>query len=199
MTGNLRLAIADYMDRFPNVQFDGIEGGVEKLTAGLQAQIVDVAITPGAIRDTGISRQTLWTERLMIAVPDDHQLVDSDAIHWTDLRSEVFVLPTEGIGPVVSNILSSKLGAHGYHANLIAQDTSMESVLSTVTTKRYITITTEASTGVIWPGLKFLEIADNGGTARLDFGLYWRQDNENPALKKFMKMLQERYPILQGD
>jgi DNA-binding transcriptional LysR family regulator len=52
---------------------------------------------------------------------------------------------------------------------------------------------------VIWPGLKFLEISDNGGPARLDFALYWRQDNDNPALKKFLKMLQERYPVLQGE
>jgi hypothetical protein len=68
-----------------------------------------------------------------------------------------------------------------------------------VTIGRYITIVSEASTGVIWPGIKFLEIADNGGPARLDFALYWRQDNDNPALKKFFKLLQERYPVLQGD
>ena len=199
MTGNLRLAIGDYIGRYPDVQFDGIEGGTEKLFSGLQAHIVDAAITPALIAEPDITKHSLWTERLMLAVPKGHRLIDTDAIHWTDLRNEVFVLPTDGIGAVIAEKLAAKLSAKGHRANIIAQDTSLESVISTVTIGRYITIVSEASTGVIWPGIKFLEIADNGGPARLDFALYWRQDNDNPALKKFFKLLQERYPVLQGD
>ena len=199
MTGNLRFAIGDYIGRYPDVQFDGIEGGTEKLFSGLQARMVDAAISPAPIAEPGITRRNLWTERLVVAVPEGHPLTNSDAIHWTDLRSEVFVLPTQGIGPVVSELLAAKLAAHGHRAKIIAQDTSIESVISTVTIGRYITIATEASTGVNWPDLKFLEIADNGGPARLEFALYWRPDNQNPALAKFLKMLQERYPAIQGD
>lgn len=199
MTGNLRFAIGDYISRYPDVQFDGIEGGTEKLFPGLQAHSVDAAITPMAFSEPGLDRRALWAERLMLVVPEAHSLVEADAIHWTDLRSEVFVLPTGGIGPVVANVLNLKLGAHGYRAHIILQDTSIERVISTVTIGRYITLTTEASNGAVWPGLKFLEIADNGGAARLDFALYWRRDNKNPALKKFLKMLRERYPVLQGE
>jgi DNA-binding transcriptional LysR family regulator len=199
MTGNLRFAIGDYISRYPDVQFDGIEGGTEKLFAGIQAHSVDAAITPTAITEPGVDRRGLWTERLLLVAPEAHPLVGADAIHWTDLRSEVFVLPTDGIGPVIANVLTAKLGAHGYRANIILQDTSIESVISTVTIGRYITLTTEVSNGVVWPGLKFLEIADNGGPARLEFALYWRPDNQNPALAKFLKMLQERYPAIQGE
>jgi DNA-binding transcriptional LysR family regulator len=199
MTGNLRFAIGDYISRYPDVQFDGVEGGTEKLFTGLQAHSVDAAITPSTLSEPGIQKRSLWTERLMLAVPESHSLVEADAIHWTDLRGEVFVLPTDGIGPVVANVLTAKLGAQGYRPHIILQDTSIESVISTVTIGRYITLTTEASNGVQWPGLKLLEISDNGGPARLDFALYWRADNDNAALKKFFKMLQERYPSLQGE
>src|SRR3546814_9049967 len=41
MTVNLRFAIGDYIGRYPDVQFDGIEGGIEKLFAGLQAHSVE--------------------------------------------------------------------------------------------------------------------------------------------------------------
>jgi DNA-binding transcriptional LysR family regulator len=199
MTGNLRLTIGDYISRFPDVQFDGVEGGTEKLFNGLQARIVDAAIIPANITDGGLSKEYLWSERMMIAVPEDHPLAKTDTVLWTDLRSEVFVVQTEGIGPVVSNLLTTKLGTHGFRPAIIAQDTSIESILSTVTFGRYITITTEASTGVTWPGLTFREISDQGGPARLDFSLYWRQENENPALKRFFKLLQERYPTFSPD
>ena len=59
---------------------------------------------------------------------------------------------------------------------------------------RFITIATEASMGVAWPELQFRDIYDNGGTARIDFALYWREDNENPALQRFFTMINERYP-----
>lgn len=199
MSGNLRLAIEDYIGRFPDVQFDGIEGGSDKLFNGLQARIVDAAITPAQILEPGITKRNLWTERIMVVVPENHRLNDADAIHWTDLRHEVFVLPTDGIGPIIADMLSSKLSAQGHRANIIGQDTSLESVISTVSTGRYVTIATEASTGVAWPGLRFLEISDNGGPAKLDFWLYRRGDNENAALKRFVKMLQERFSGLQGE
>lgn len=199
MTGNLRLAIGDYISRYPDMQFDGIEGGTEKLFSGLQARIVDAAIIPANITDGGLSKHNLWSERLMLAVPEDHALAVADAIFWTDLRAEVFVVPMDGIGPVVANILASKFGAHGYHPNIIAQDTSIESILSTVCIGRYIALATEASTGVTWPGLAFREISDQGGPARLDYSIYWREENENPALKRFFKLLQERYPTFSPD
>jgi DNA-binding transcriptional LysR family regulator len=199
MSGNLLLAISDYILRFPDVQFDGVEGGTDKLFTGLQARMVDAAIIPANITDGGLSRQYLWSERLMVAVPETHRLAETDTILWTDLRSEVFVVQTEGIGPVIANLLTTKLGAHGFRAATIAQDTSIESILSTVTIGRYITIATEASTGVTWPGLVFREISDQGIPARLDFSLYWRQENENPALKRFFKLLRERYPGFSPD
>jgi DNA-binding transcriptional LysR family regulator len=100
MTGNLRFAIEDYISRYPDVQFDGIEGSAEKLFTGLQAHSVDAAIKPITFSEPGIDKRGLWTERLMLVVPEAHPLVEADAIHWTDLRGEVFVLPTDGIGPV---------------------------------------------------------------------------------------------------
>jgi DNA-binding transcriptional LysR family regulator len=84
MTGNLRLAIGDYIARYPDVQFDGVEGGTEKLFTGLQARIVDAAITPALITEAGITKRSLWTERLMVVVPEGHRLNEADTIHWTD-------------------------------------------------------------------------------------------------------------------
>src|SRR3546814_13185045 len=107
MTGNLRFAIGDYIGRYPDVQFDGIEGGIEKLFAGLQAHSVDAAITPMAFSEPGIDKRGLWTERLMLAVPDGPPIVEADAFHWTDLHSERFVLPTDGIRPVIAHVLPS--------------------------------------------------------------------------------------------
>lgn len=192
--GNLKHCFSDYLTRFPDVQFDGVEAGPEKLLNCLQSRTIDVAVAPTDMREDGISSRSLWSERLMVALPDGHKLLDGDRIYWTDLRREVFVLPGGGIGPIVSNLLAARLTEQGYRPNTIVQDTSLESVLSIVPVGRFITILTESSLGVTWPGLQFREIYDQSGPARLEYSLYWREDNDNPALQRFFKLIEERYP-----
>lgn len=192
--GNLRHAFSDYLTRYPDVQFDGVEAGPDKLLNCLQSRTIDVAVAPSDIGEDGISSRSLWSERLMVALPDGHKLLEGDRIYWTDLRREVFVLPGGGIGPITSNLLAARLTEQGYRPNIIVQDTSLESVLSIVPIGRFITILTDSSLGVTWPGLQFREIYEQSGMARLEYSLYWREDNDNPALQRFFKLINERYP-----
>jgi DNA-binding transcriptional LysR family regulator len=44
-SGNLRATIADYLLRFPDVQFDGVEAEPDRLRHALQLRILDVAVS----------------------------------------------------------------------------------------------------------------------------------------------------------
>lgn len=194
MTGQLKHAFTDYLARYPDVQFDGVEAGPEKLFHSLQAQTIDVAVAPAGLDGSGVHARPLWSERLMAVQLDDNRLIRHDRIYWQDLRREVFVVPSGGLGPILGNLLSVRLTEQGYRPNIIYQDTSLESVLAMITAKRFVSIATEASQGVIWPDLHFREIHDANGLARLEYALYWREENDNPALHQFLKMIEERYP-----
>lgn len=194
MAGNLKFAFVDYLTRFPDVQFDGIESGPEKLLHGLQSRMIDVVVAPAGLEEPGLLSRPLWSERLMVVLLDDNRLMGNERIYWPDMRREVFVVPSSGLGPILGNLISARLTEQGYRPNIIYQDSSIESVLSMITAKRFVSITTEASQGVVWPDLNFREIYDPSGPARLEYSLYWRGDNENPALKHFFKLIKERYP-----
>lgn len=194
MAGNLRLAIADYLTKFADVQFDGIEASLEKLFHGLQSHALDVAVAPIGFGEEGILTRRIWSERLYAVLPDDHALAEKEQLYWQDMRREVFVVPSSGLGPIFGNLIAARLTEQGKRPNIIVQDTSLESVLSMVAAKRYISIATEASQGVSWTDLCFHEIHDPTGPARLEYALYWRKDNDNPALQRFFKLIDERYP-----
>lgn len=194
MAGNLRLAISDYLNKFPDVQFDGVEAGLERLTHGLQSHTLDVAVAPIGQLEDGIASRSVWSEKLYAVLPDDHELARREQIYWQDLRREIFVVPSSGLGPIFENLIASRLTEQGRRPNIIVQDTSLESVLSIVAAKRYISIATGASQGVAWSDLAFQEIHDPTGPARLEYALYWREDNDNPALQRFFKLIEERYP-----
>lgn len=195
MAGNLKQTFSDYLTRFPDVQFDGVEAGREKLMHCLQSRTIDVAVAPTGIEESGICSRRVWSDRLMVTLLDGHRLLENERIYWTDLRREVFVVPSSGIGPIVANLLAARLTEQGYRPNIIVQDTNLESVLSIVSVGRFITVATEASQGVTWPDLNFREVHDQNGTARLEFSVYWREDNKNPALQRFFTLINERYPV----
>lgn len=194
MAGKLRLAISDYLTKFVDVQFDGVEAGLERLFHGLHSHTVDVAVAPIGHREDGISSRRIWSERVFAVLPNDHALSRTEQIYWHDLRREVFVVPACGLGPIFGNLIAARLTEQGKRPSIIVQDTSLESVLSMVAAKRYISVATEASQGVAWTDLQFHEIHDPTGLARLEYALYWRKDNENPALQRFFKLIEERYP-----
>lgn len=194
MAGNLKLAISEYLIKFPDVQFDGVEAGLERLTHGLQSHTIDVAVAPVGQLEDGIASRSVWSEKLYAVLPDDHELADRAQIYWQDLRREIFVVPSGGLGPIFENLIASRLTEQGRRPSIIVQDTSLESVLSIVAAKRYISVATGASQGVAWSDLRFQEIHDPTGPARLEYALFWREDNDNPALQRFFKLIEERYP-----
>ncbi|ATE66832.1 LysR family transcriptional regulator [Rhizorhabdus dicambivorans] len=194
MSGNLKLTFSDYLTRFPDVQFDGVEAGPEKLLNGLLSRTIDVAVAPIGLTEAGLKTRLLWSERLFVVLVEGNRLIPQERIYWQDLRREIFVVPGNGLGPILGNLISARLTEQGFRPNIIYQDTSLESVLSMVSAKRYISVATESSQGVSWPELHFREIYDPSGPARLEFALYWCEDNDNPALKRFFKLIEERYP-----
>ena len=193
-SGNLKRTFLDYLTRYPDVRFDGVEKGPEPLLHSLQSQTIDVAIAPIGLEEHGLQSRPLWSERLFVVLLEDSKLLEKERIYWTDLRREVFVMPSGGLGPILGNLISARLTEQGFRPAVIYQDTSLESVLNMVAANRYISVATEASQGIPWPDLHFREIYDSVGPARLEFALYWRADNENPALKRFFKLIEERYP-----
>lgn len=130
LSGNLKLAFSDYLTRFPDVQFDGVETGPEKLLHGLQSRTIDVAVAPIGLGEAGLKSRPLWSEKLFVVVTEDNHLVDQERIYWQDLRREVFVVPNGGIGPILGNLISARLTEQAYRPAIIYQDTSLESVLS---------------------------------------------------------------------
>lgn len=192
--GNLRSLLGEFLERFVDVQLDGVEVGSEQLLSGLQSRIVDVAIHSTDLSGDGVTARTLWSERLMVALPKDHEFANRDTLYWTDLRRETFVLPSKAGGPGVANAVTARLAGQGLRANIISQDTNHNNIMAMVPFGKFLTIIGESAMGFQRSDLVFREIEEPGGHARLDYAAYWREDNDNPALQRFFTLLDERYP-----
>lgn len=57
-----------------------------------------------------------------------------------------------------------------------------------------ISLVLESDIGASFSGLVYRELRDGAGPSSLGYSAYWQDDNENPALEAFLKLLSERYP-----
>lgn len=194
-TGNLRATLAEYYRRFPEVCTSLIDGSSGDLMSDLAVSAIDLAfVAESNCRWNGQSL-SVWSERVIVALPDDHSLISRESIHWNELKQQPLLLPLRGPGPEFLKLLTSKLGISDT-CRLHRHDVSLDRLLSLVGAGWGILIALEGATGATYPGVVYREIRDENGPTRLNFKAYWRQANSNPTLKPFLALLRERYPDL---
>jgi DNA-binding transcriptional LysR family regulator len=196
--GNLRATLIDHRRRFPDVEAHLVDGSSDHLISDLASAAVDVAfVAEGNPRWDGKSL-AVWSERIVVALPEGHTLSGQDTIHWSDLKRESLLFPHRGPGPEFLQLLTGKMRG-SESCRVLRHDVSLDRLLSLVGAGWGILLALEGATGAAYPGVTFREVHDNDGPTRLTFRAYWRQSNPNPSLRPFLNMLLERYPDLSAD
>lgn len=193
--GNLRATLADFRQRFPHVELAIMECSQTRLVTALRNGTLDVAIVAGdanLLEGAGLS---LWSERIMVALPQGHQLADRDTIYWTDLRSETVLLSHYDPGRELENLLMAKLVSPSDRPQIARHNVSRGIIKSLITVGFGVSLVTESDIGANFSGLIYREIRDGTGPSRIGYSAHCKEDNNNPALAGFLKMLSERFPF----
>jgi DNA-binding transcriptional LysR family regulator len=192
--GNLRSTLLDYARRFPQVHISAVEEERSRLCTGLRSGTIDIAVVTGEPAAEGGNLMALWSERILIALPETHRFAAKDVLTWADLKRERFVVSTRDPGPEIEAILIGKLVTPGESLDIDRHDVNAESLKSLVSAGRGVTVVCESCMGSVPPGIVFRETRDGNGSTRVGFCACWMPGNENPALRNFIRLLEERCP-----
>jgi DNA-binding transcriptional LysR family regulator len=198
-TGNLRATLIDFRQRLPQVELSMVERSREDLLIGLRNGTVDIAIFPGDVPVVDAVTLPLWSERILVALPPGHMLAERDSIYWTDLRTETVLLSSLDPGRELEALLMTKLVSPSDRPRIDRQEVSRGIIKSLVSAGFGISLVTESDNGASFAGLIYREVRDLTGPSRLGYTGLWRNDNGNPALARFLKLLAERYPFPDGN
>lgn len=193
--GNLRATLIEHHRRFPGVETQLVDGSSKHLISALSNSMVDLAFVVEGNGQWGGKSLAVWSERVVVALPDEHQLNSAEVLQWSDLRGEVILQPKRGPGLELSRVLLNKVGSDE-SCHLVRHDVSLDRLLTLVGAGWGILLALEGATGAAYPGVSFRELNDIEGPTRLNFRAYWRQGNYNPSLRPFLDVLLERYPDL---
>ena len=195
--GSLRATLIEHRRRFAEVELCLIDGASETLFANLACFNTDIAFVIETDAKWADRSLPVWSERVVVALPDAHPLSGREIVRWEDLRHEVLLLPRRGPGPELLKLLSAKIG--GVESNCVRQhDVALDRLSTLVGAGWGLSLVLEGATGIVCPGITFREVHDANGPTRLSFRAHWREANRNPALKPFLDVLRERYPDFAG-
>lgn len=194
-TGNLRATLSEYRRRFPDVDIHTADGPRSRLFCDLSGKTIDIAIvtTHGSCWDDRML--PLWSERIIVALPDQHRLAARSTLKWGELANERLLLPLRDPGPELAQLARTKLCSVG-DIPFLHQDVSLDRLLSLVGAGFGPTLILEGATGAHYDGVVFREVHGDDGPTRLNFVACWQEANSNPTLGSFLDVLRERYPDL---
>ena len=192
--GNLRATLLEYAHRFPQMEINLMESSRARLAAALRRRELDIAIVTGGKPLLESQAISLWSERILIALPEGHRLASCDSILWTDLSGETLLVSRHDPGPEIQNLLLTKLASPADWPRAVRHDANRENIKSLVGAGLGVSLVAESDIGAGVSGLIYRDLRDGTGPARVDYSAHWRAENDNPALAGFLRLLRERYP-----
>lgn len=192
--GNLRATLVEYSRRFPQVHISTVEGSRARLSEGIENGKIDIAIVTGEPALDGNRSMMLWSERIIVALPQDHPLAANEIVYWTDLKRERFLLCERDPGPEIYDILVAKLASPGDLPKVVRHDVSLENIKSLVGAGCGVSVMCEACMGANYAGVVHREARDGNGSTHIVYRAYWKGHDDNPAVEHFIRLLEERCP-----
>lgn len=195
--GNLRVILARFKEQYPCVEVHVADGTTDYLKACLARGTADIAILVDNT-EWSESSSSLWSERVVVAVPEGHRLADRKHVNWSDLTKESLLASGRGPGPALERLVLGKMGLRKVN-EISRQDAALDRLLTLVAVRYGLLLMLEGATGIKYPGITYREIHGDDGPARLSFMAYWRRTNGNPTLQPFVDVLHECCPDISPD
>lgn len=193
-TGGFRAALREFRQQYPDVEVELIEAPFTELMAGLLSGVIDTAIILGDVGKWDVlDSMALWSEHLIVALPESHPLAEKSVIYWPELKGERFLISHHDPGPDIRNILLRHLAGPSDHPNIVTRQLSRESILSEVGSGQGVSLQCEAVSGISGLGVVYRPVHDGNGAIRLGYISCWKPDNTNPVLKTFLDSLRPQH------
>jgi len=187
--GPLRNALFAYARQFPSVEISVANECRRSLMERLNSGALDLIIRSGQIRHGIHDLLPLWTDDILVALPDGHPLSHGQAVTWDDLRDERLVFSSRDPGPELQNTFIASLKKSGAAPNILQTNADRDTVIGLVGLLRSVTLLYASNAGVTHPDVIYRRLSGQDGRALVRWVACWHGRNDNPALQQFLNLL----------
>jgi DNA-binding transcriptional LysR family regulator len=193
-TGNLRAFLLDFKHRYPQFAIGTTERSRFDLMTALRNSFLDILIVAGNFSPGDLKVMPLWSERVVLVLPQGHPLAKHPVVYWTDLRDQTLLLSRHDRDQAIEALVNTKLAFLSDRPIIEYHDVSQSAIKSLIGMGLGMSPLLESAVGESVSGLTHRDVRDGMGPSHIGFSAVWRPNNESPALAKFLELLGERYP-----
>lgn len=183
-SGFLADLLQAYQAENPFVHLDFAEDSPTEHVSAVQHHRMDVTFLTGEPVAYGCETARLWEERVFAVLPQDHGLIENGEVAWGDLHDEHFIFRKTNPGPEIHDYLVKHLAELGQHRRVERCGIGRDNLMKLVAFGRGLTLTSEATTGVAFPGIVYRPIQGE----RIPFSVVCSLRNDNPAFRRLLSM-----------
>ena len=183
-SGFLYELLQEYSELNPGVQLDVSDGDISDLIARVQRSELDMAFIANVPTVTKCEASRLWSEQVVLGVHASNPLANLEEITWDQARNEHYLVRSGGPGPQVHKWLTERFAEWNVPLSIEVCDVIGYTLMNYVAIGKGVTITTESTTALQFPGVVFRKI---GGLV-VDFYGFWLPGNDNPAFRRFLSL-----------
>jgi DNA-binding transcriptional LysR family regulator len=174
----------EHRSRFPGMHFRLLE-----MTSGvIIQQLRDGILDAGFIRpfghDEALEIRTVWSEPLVVVVPESHPLAREDVVDLADAADETFVLVSRAQSPGLFDQCLALCQSYGFSPLSIQEGNTGGAMFGMVAAGLGVTLVPESSAVVPWPGVAFRPLTKT--EPQLELAIAYRRDNDSSWLAAFL-------------
>ncbi|MCX8996501.1 LysR substrate-binding domain-containing protein [Rhizobiaceae bacterium BDR2-2] len=178
--------IAQYREDHPGIGVEITEGTARDAVMQLRANRLDVAFVAGKPELPDCHTRPIWTEPLVVVLPDGHRLAGQSAITWADLVGDTFLVRYGGTGPQVHDHIVLRVAGRWPAPSILRFDVGRGTLLSMVGQGFGITIVGAATALLPTTGIVFLPFADE--PEPVAFTAVWSPFNRSATLQNLLTL-----------
>ena len=188
--GFLAELLGQFREQHPSFDFQITEGRVQDTIRNVREGRLDIAFIVGAPPAGDCHSKPLWTEILLVALPERHPLAEAESVTWSELASENFLARSGGAGPQAHDHIVRRLTGNGSQPHIRRLDVERDTLMSMVAQGYGIALTSEAAAQVPIPGVVFRPILDE--PEPITFSAVWFPHNRSQALLNLLALAQRK-------
>ena len=185
-TSGLTELLRFYRARFPSMELALREMPPQDQLDALKAHAVDVGFVRGAVFDKDLATERVRRERLVVALPSDHPLVNAHAkrtkISLATLADESWIVFPRVRGPSFFDQFISLCRDAGFSPRIVQEAPQLD-IISLVAAGFGVAVVPSSVSALGRSGVVYLEIA---GGPRADLLAAWRADETSAAVHEFL-------------
>ncbi len=182
--------LMEFREAQPGVIFDFFDGPPRELICRIMERRLDIAFLVSGTPTPGCDAEALWSARICVALPDRHPLAGCDTIDWELLKDERFVFGREADAAGFDGHATERIARIGGRLSLSMHDVSQELVMQFVALGFGLSLLSDSSTAIPYPGIAFPPLA--GEDDRVSYSAVWLPSNDNPALRRFLSLARSK-------